>query len=71
MAADILALMDLTRERVHAHFGIALEPEMRLVGDFEPELPPELLPYHLSEVLVRDDAPFDLADPRTYLRVQP
>jgi UDP-N-acetylmuramate dehydrogenase len=32
-AADILALMDLTRERVQGHFGIALEPVIRIMGD--------------------------------------
>ena len=32
-AADILALMDLTRERVHHHFGITLEPEIRMIGE--------------------------------------
>ncbi|OGK81552.1 MAG: UDP-N-acetylenolpyruvoylglucosamine reductase [Candidatus Rokubacteria bacterium GWA2_73_35] len=32
-AADILALMDLTRERVHAHFGVTLEPEIRILGE--------------------------------------
>ena len=32
-AADILALMELTRERVHAQFGIALEPEIRIIGE--------------------------------------
>ncbi|MEK7385188.1 MAG: UDP-N-acetylmuramate dehydrogenase [candidate division NC10 bacterium] len=32
-AADILVLMDLTRERVHHHFGITLEPEIRMVGE--------------------------------------
>jgi len=32
-AADIVALMDLTRERVQAHFGLLLEPEMRIVGE--------------------------------------
>lgn len=32
-AADILALMDLTRERVHHQFGITLEPEIRMVGE--------------------------------------
>jgi UDP-N-acetylmuramate dehydrogenase len=31
-AADIKALMDMTRERVKNHFGIALEPEVRLLG---------------------------------------
>ena len=32
-ASDILALLDLTRERVHAHFGIVLEPEIRILGE--------------------------------------
>jgi UDP-N-acetylmuramate dehydrogenase len=32
-AADIEALIDLTRERVQAQFGITLEPEMRVVGE--------------------------------------
>src|SRR6266699_1254077 len=32
-AADILALMDLTRERVQSHFSVTLEPEIRIVGE--------------------------------------
>jgi UDP-N-acetylmuramate dehydrogenase len=32
-AADIQALMDLTRERVHAQLGIMLEPEIRVIGE--------------------------------------
>ena len=32
-AADIVALMDLTRERVQHQFGIALEPEIRIIGE--------------------------------------
>ena len=32
-AADILALMDLARERVAAQFGITLEPEIRIIGE--------------------------------------
>src|SRR5262245_9052204 len=32
-AVDVQALMDLTRERVHAQFGIALEPEIRIIGE--------------------------------------
>jgi UDP-N-acetylmuramate dehydrogenase len=32
-AADILSLMELTRERVHGHFGITLEPEIRILGE--------------------------------------
>ena len=33
MAADVLALMEITRERVHAHFNITLEPEIRILGE--------------------------------------
>jgi len=32
-AADILGLMELTRERVHSHFGITLETEIRILGE--------------------------------------
>jgi UDP-N-acetylmuramate dehydrogenase len=32
-AADIQALMDLTRERVHAQLGITLETEIRTIGE--------------------------------------
>jgi UDP-N-acetylmuramate dehydrogenase len=32
-AADIVALMELTRERVRNHFGVTLEPEIRIVGE--------------------------------------
>ena len=32
-AHDILALMNLTRERVHAQFGVTLEPEIRIIGE--------------------------------------
>lgn len=32
-AADIAALMRMMRERVKTHFGIALEPEIRTLGD--------------------------------------
>jgi UDP-N-acetylmuramate dehydrogenase len=33
MAADVLALMDLSRDRVQSHFGITLEPEIRILGE--------------------------------------
>jgi UDP-N-acetylmuramate dehydrogenase len=36
-AADVVALMRLARSRVRDRFGIALESEVRLVGDFAPE----------------------------------
>jgi UDP-N-acetylmuramate dehydrogenase len=32
-AAEVLALMELARERVHAHAGVTLEPEIRIVGE--------------------------------------
>jgi UDP-N-acetylmuramate dehydrogenase len=32
-AADILALMQLTRERVRTHFGITLEEDIRILGE--------------------------------------
>jgi UDP-N-acetylmuramate dehydrogenase len=32
-AADVLALMQLTRERVQTHFGVTLEPEIRIIGE--------------------------------------
>jgi UDP-N-acetylmuramate dehydrogenase len=33
MAADILALMEMTRERVHAHHGVTLDHEIRILGE--------------------------------------
>jgi UDP-N-acetylmuramate dehydrogenase len=36
-ARDVLALMDLARSRVKERFGVALETEVRLVGEFGPE----------------------------------
>ena len=33
MGADVMALMELTRERVQNHFGIRLEPEIRVLGE--------------------------------------
>jgi UDP-N-acetylmuramate dehydrogenase len=32
-ASDILALMELTREKVHEKSGILLEPEVQIIGD--------------------------------------
>ena len=32
-AADIKTLMDMTRTRVRNQFGIALEPEIRMLGE--------------------------------------
>jgi len=33
MAADVLGLMELAQERVHAHFGITLTREIRVIGE--------------------------------------
>jgi len=32
-AVDVLALLDITRERVQAHFGITLEAQIRILGE--------------------------------------
>jgi UDP-N-acetylmuramate dehydrogenase len=32
-AADIIALMELTRDRVHAQFGVVLQTEIRILGE--------------------------------------
>ena len=32
-AADIIAMMELTRDRVHAQFGVVLETEIRILGE--------------------------------------
>jgi UDP-N-acetylmuramate dehydrogenase len=42
-AADVVELIVLARKAVLAATGIELQPEVRLVGRFEPPLPPELL----------------------------
>jgi UDP-N-acetylmuramate dehydrogenase len=41
-AADVVELIVLARKAVLAATGIELQPEVRLVGRFEPPLPPEL-----------------------------
>jgi UDP-N-acetylmuramate dehydrogenase len=41
-AADVVDLIVLALRTVKEKFGIALKPEVRLVGRFVPELPPEL-----------------------------
>jgi UDP-N-acetylmuramate dehydrogenase len=33
MAVDVLALMEMTQERVRTHSGILLEPEIRIIGE--------------------------------------
>jgi UDP-N-acetylmuramate dehydrogenase len=46
-AADVVDLIALARKAVLAATGIELQPEVRLVGRFDPPLPPEL---HHAEV---------------------
>jgi UDP-N-acetylmuramate dehydrogenase len=36
-ARDVLALVNLARARVHERFGITLQPEVRLAGEFAPD----------------------------------
>ena len=55
-AADVVELIALARATVLAKNGIDLQPEVRLVGTFEPPLPPELLPHHFVPVLRRRSA---------------
>ena len=32
-SGDVYGLMELTRERVHSHFGLTLETEIRVIGE--------------------------------------
>ena len=72
-AADVVALIALARRTVLSATGIELKPEVRLVGEFDPPLPPELQPYHVQPALIGPGAPpVELPDPtRSCLRVQP
>ncbi len=71
-AADVVALIALARRTVLEATGIELKPEVKLVGDFDPELPPELVPHHVAPVLLTGDAAFAMPDPKkSFLRVQP
>jgi UDP-N-acetylmuramate dehydrogenase len=47
-AANVVELIALARGAVLAKFGVELKPEVRLVGDFDPPLPPELEPHHVK-----------------------
>ncbi len=70
-AADVVALIALARRTVLQATGIELKPEVRLVGDFDPGLPPELQPYGVRPTLAgAKAAPFELPDAtRSSLRV--
>jgi len=71
-AADVVDLIAAARRAVLLATGIELQPEVRLVGGFDPPLPPELLAHHAGAVLLQDEAQFDLPDPgKSFLRVQP
>ncbi len=72
-AADVVELIAAARRAVLEMTGIELKPEVRLVGDFEPPLPPELEPAHVLPVLVGPEVqPFAIPDPtKSCLRVQP
>jgi UDP-N-acetylmuramate dehydrogenase len=71
-AADVVALIALARRTVLDKTGIELRPEVRLVGDFDPPLPPELQQHHFRPMLVGAQArALDLPDPtRSCLRVE-
>lgn len=72
-AADVVELIATARRAVLQMSGIELKPEVRLVGDFDPPLPPELEPAHVLPVLVGPEVqPFEISDPtKSCLRVQP
>ena len=61
------------RRKVLEQTGIELKPEVRLFGDFEPPLPPELRPHHLEPLLPGTEVPaVEVLDRnKSTLRVQP
>ena len=61
-AAEVVELIALARKSVLLATGIELKPEVRLVGGFDPPLPPELLAHHLGPVCLQQ---------QDYQRVQP
>ena len=72
-AADVVELLALARRTVLDRTGIELRPEVRLVGDFDPPLPPELQAHHLQPVLPGlEVAAVEMPDrTKSCLRVQP
>ncbi len=72
-AADVIELIVSARRAVLAASGVELKPEVRLVGDFDPPLPPELEPYQVLPALLGQEVqPFEISDPaKSCLRVQP
>ena len=73
-AADVVGLIALARSTVLAQSGVALEPEVRLVGGFDPPLPPELRAHQVAPVLLERSAAtsFEPGDnsSSSFLRVQ-
>ena len=73
-AADVVELIALARRTVLEKSGVALQPEVRLVGDFEPALPAELEPHHQKPVLLAGATQPAIEVPDTkqsHLRVRP
>ena len=73
-AAEVIELIALARETVLAKAGVELKPEVKLVGSFDPPLPPELRTHHVGLVCVASMPPpaVDLGDGKnSFLRVQP
>ena len=52
-AAEVVELIALARKSVLLATGIELKPEVKLVGGFDPPLPPELLAHHLAPVCLQ------------------
>jgi UDP-N-acetylmuramate dehydrogenase len=68
-AAEVVELIALARSTVLAATGIELKPEVKLVGTFDPPLPPEMECHHVVPVFIAPG--FELPDAKkTFLRVQ-
>lgn len=72
-AADVVELIAAARRTVLAANGIELQCEVKLVGSFDPPLPPELRAHHVEPVLPASGEPrIGMPDAKhTFLRVQP
>jgi UDP-N-acetylmuramate dehydrogenase len=68
-AAEVVELIALARKTVLAATGIELKPEVKLVGTFDPPLPPELEGHHVEPEVLPPG--LELPDPKkTFLWVQ-
>ena len=71
-AAEVVELIAFARRSVLLATGIELTPEVKLVGGFDPPLPPELQSHHLAPVCLQQQDLLLLPDlKKTFLRVQP